>query len=268
MPVDMAALTADLAAESAELYELLSVLTEAQWDLATPAEGWTVRDQVTHLAYFDGTAVQAATDPEGFRADAAEVMAGGMDFPDRIAAEHRGLSGAEVFAWFQRERRAYLDTFAALDPGTQLPWYGPPMSAASSVTARLMETWAHGQDVVDALGVTRRPTARLRHVAHLGVRTLGWSFQVRGLPQPETTVRVELESPDGELWTWGPPDAGDRVRGTALDFCLVVTQRRHRRQSGLTVVGPVADAWLDVAQAYAGAPGPGRPFPEAEEVPA
>jgi uncharacterized protein (TIGR03084 family) len=266
MAIDMGALTADLAAESAELYEVLSVLAEPQWGLDTPAQGWTVRDQVTHLAYFDRTAVQAATDPAGFRAEADAVMAAGMDFPDRIAAEHRGLSGAEAFAWLQRARRDYLDTFAALDAGTQLPWYGPPMSAASSVTARLMETWAHGQDVADALGVVRRPTGRLRHVAHLGVRTLGWSFRVRGLPEPDAPVRIELAGPDGDLWTWGPLDAADRVRGTAEEFCLVVTQRRHRRQTGLTVVGAVADAWLDVAQAYAGAPGPGRPFPE--EVPA
>jgi uncharacterized protein (TIGR03084 family) len=268
MPVDMRALTADLAAESAELYEVLSVLAEPEWERATPAEGWSVRDQVVHLAWGDDAAVLAATEPERFRVEADADMAAGMDFPDRIVARHRGLSGAEAFAWLQRARRGYLDTFAALDPGTKLPWYGPPMSAASSVTARLMETWAHGQDVVDALGLTRRPTARLRHVAHLGVRTLGWSFRVRGLPEPDAAVRVELAGPDGDLWTWGDPGAADRVRGTAEEFCLVVTQRRHRRETGLTVVGPVADAWLDVAQAYAGAPGPGRPDPEDEEVPA
>jgi uncharacterized protein (TIGR03084 family) len=266
MAIDMGELTADLAAESAELYEVLSMLAEPDWERATPAAGWTVRDQVTHLAYFDEAATTAATDPARFRAESYELTAGGDDFPDRIAARLRELSGAEAFGWLQRARREYLDTFARLDPGAKLPWYGPPMGAASSVTARLMETWAHGQDVVDALGLTRRPTARLRHVAHLGVRTLGWSFQVRGLPEPDARVRVELAGPDGELWTWGPQDAADRVRGTAEEFCLVVTQRRHRRQTGLTVVGPVADAWLDVAQAYAGAPGPGRPFPD--EVPA
>jgi uncharacterized protein (TIGR03084 family) len=254
----MGALTADLAAESAELYEVLSVLAEPEWNRDTPAAGWTVRDQVTHLAYFDGTAVLSATDPDRFRAEADALTAGGADFPDRIAAEHRGLSGAEAFGWLQRARRGYLDTFAALDPGTKLPWYGPPMSAASSVTARLMETWAHGQDVVDALGLIRRPTARLRHVAHLGVRTLGWSFRLRGLDVPEIPVRVELTGPDGEPWTWGPEDAADRVTGPAEDFCLLVVQRRHRSQTALTATGPVADRWLDVAQAFAGAPGPGR----------
>ena len=258
MAVDMGTLTADLAVESAELYEVLSMLAEPEWGRQTPAAGWTVRDQVTHLAYFDGTAVLAATEPDRFRAEADAVMAGGVDFPDRIAARYRDLSGPEAFGWLQRARRAYLDTFAALDPGTQLPWYGPPMSAASSVTARLMETWAHGQDVVDALGLIRRPTARLRHVAHLGVRTLGWSFRVHDLPVPEAPVRVELTGPDGDSWSWGPEDAPDRVTGPAEDFCLLVVQRRHRSQTALRATGPVADRWLDVAQAFAGAPGPGR----------
>jgi uncharacterized protein (TIGR03084 family) len=259
MAVDMAALTAGLAAESADLVAVLAGLAEPDWDRVTPAAGWTVRDQITHLAYFDETATASATDPDRVRAEAAALAAEGADFPDRVAERFRSLPGAEVLAWLQRARREYLDVVAALDPSTPLPWYGPPMSAASSVTARLMETWAHGQDVVDALGVSRRPTARLRHIAHLGVRTLGWSFRLRGLPAPETPVRVELTGPDGELWTWGPEDGADRVTGTAEDFCLLATQRRHRADTGLTAVGPVATTWLDVAQAFAGAPGPGRP---------
>jgi uncharacterized protein (TIGR03084 family) len=261
MAVDLVALAADLAAESAELYEVLSVLAEPDWARETPAAGWTVRDHAAHLAYFDEAAVVSATDPDRFRAEAAELLEG--DIGERVAARFRGLSGAEAFGWLQRARREYLDVFAALDPATTLPWYGPDMSAASSVTARLMETWAHGQDVVDTFGLVRRPTARLRHVAHLGVRTLGWSFRARGLPVPEVPVRVELTGPDGEAWTWGPEDAGDRVTGTAEDFCLVVTRRRNRRDTGLTATGAVADAWLDIAQAYAGAPGPGRPPAEA-----
>jgi uncharacterized protein (TIGR03084 family) len=263
MAVDMGGLTADLAAESAELYEVLSLLAETDWHRDTPAAGWTVRDQVTHLAFFDEAATLSAIDPDRFLAETAELTAEGDDFPDRVAERFRDRSGAEVFAWLQRARREYLSAFAVLDPGTSLPWYGPPMSAASSVTARLMETWAHGQDVYDALGLIRRPTGRLRHVAHLGVRTLGWSFRLHGRPVPETPVRVELTGPGGDSWAWGPADAVDRVTGTALDFCLLVTQRRHRSATALTASGPVADTWLDVAQAFAGAPGPGRP-PTAE----
>lgn len=258
MPADLAVLTADLAAETAEVYEVLSVLAEPDWARETPAAGWTIRDQVAHLAYFDDAAVLSATDPKRFRAEADDLLAHGGDLGERVAQRFRDQSGLEAFAWFQRARRQYLDVFAALDASTTLPWYGPDMSAASSVTARLMETWAHGQDVVDTLGVVRRPTARLRHVAHLGVRTFGWGFRVHGLPVPEAAVRVELTGPAGEAWTWGPEDAAERVTGPALDFCLVVTQRRHRADTALVAGGPVADAWLDVAQAYAGAPGAGR----------
>ena len=130
MAVDMGALTADLAAESAELYEVLSVLAETEWHRDTPAAGWTVRDQVTHLAYFDEAATLSATDPDRFLAETAELTAEGEDFPDRVAERFRDRSGVEVFAWLQRARRDYLDTFAPLDPSTSLPWYGPPMSAS------------------------------------------------------------------------------------------------------------------------------------------
>jgi len=258
MAVDLAALTADLAAETAELSEVLSMLAEPTWARETPAAGWTIRDQAAHLAFFDDAAVLSATDPGRFRAEADALLALRGDIGERVAQRFRGQSGLEAFGWFQRARHQYLDVFAGLDPVTTLPWYGPDMSVASSVTARLMETWAHGQDVVDALGLVRRPTARLRHVAHLGFRTFGWSFRVHDLPVPDVPVRVELAGPDGETWAWGPDHAADRVTGPAEDFCLVVTQRRNRADTGLVATGPVAEQWLDVAQAYAGSPGTGR----------
>jgi uncharacterized protein (TIGR03084 family) len=121
-----------------------------------------------------------------------------------------------------------------------------------------METWAHGQDIADALGVVRSPTDRLRHVAHIGVGARAFSFAAHGRSTPETPVRVELLAPGGETWTWGPPDAGDRVTGPAQDFCLVVTQRRHLDDSALLIEGPVAADWMSIAQAFAGPPGPGR----------
>jgi uncharacterized protein (TIGR03084 family) len=133
------------------------------------------------------------------------------------------------------------------------------MSVASTVTARLMETWAHGLDIAGAIGQDRPPTARLRHIAHLGARTVANGFLARGLDAPAEPVRVELTGPDGDLWTFGPADAADRVTGSAWDFCLLVTQRKHRADTDLVATGPVADAWLDVAQVFAGPPGPGRP---------
>jgi uncharacterized protein (TIGR03084 family) len=133
------------------------------------------------------------------------------------------------------------------------------MSAASSLTARIMETWAHTQDIADALGVTREPTDRLRHVAHIGVGARSFSYAVRGKSVPAVEIRVELEGPDGTAWTWGPDQAVNRISGPALDFCLLVTQRRHRNDLALAIEGPAAIEWMAIAQAFAGTAGTGRP---------
>ncbi len=260
MPVDIEALVADLDAETLDLLELVEPLATADWERPTPAAGWRIGDQIAHLAYFDDAAVQALLDPDGFRVAAAEVMGRGPDFPDQVAADARALSPAQVLTWFTTARAALLDAFGAADPGARLPWYGPDMSAASSVTARLMETWAHGQDVADALGAERVPTARLRHIAHLGVATRGHSYRLRRREVPTEPVRVELDAPDGDRWTWGEPDAPERVTGPALDLCLVVTQRRHLDATALEAT-PGARDWLTIAQAFAGSPGSGRPSP-------
>ena len=159
-------------------------------------------------------------------------------------------------------RADLIATFAALDPRARLPWFGPAMSAASSLTARIMETWAHTQDIADALGVTREPTDRLRHVAHIGVGARAFSYAVHGKTPPAAEIRVELTGPDGTRWTWGPPEAENRVTGPALDFCLLVTQRRHRDDLALAIDGPAATEWMAIAQAFAGAAGPPERSPQ------
>jgi len=252
MPVSMSGLTDDLAAESAVLRALLVPLDEAGWRQLTPAAGWSLLDQVTHLAWFDEAAVRSAVTPEAFAAEQANPD------PDGVAAAYRDRSGAEVLAWFDEARFRLLTTFRALDPALRVPWYGPPMSAASALTARIMETWAHGQDVADTLGAAREPTARLRHVAHIGIGARAYSYVANGRDAPTAPIRVELAAPDGGTWTWGPVDAADRVVGPALDFCLVVTQRRHLADTAVAATGPVATEWMSVAQAYAGPAGPGR----------
>ncbi|HEX7135570.1 MAG TPA: TIGR03084 family metal-binding protein [Iamia sp.] len=257
MPVDLPALVADLEAETADLLALVEPLAPDAWERDTPAEGWRIRDQIGHLAFFDDAVVSALVDQDGFRTAAAEVMGRGPDFPDQVAADVRHLPAEEVLTWFIGARRAVVDAFGPADPGARLPWYGPDMSAASSVTARLMETWAHGQDVADALGAERAPTGRLRHIAHLGVATRGHSYRLRRREAPDAAVRVELDAPDGEVWAWGDPGAPERVTGPAVDLCLVVTQRRHLDATALVATDGARD-WLVIAQAFAGAPGPGR----------
>jgi len=253
----MAALAADVAAETAVTRGLVAGLLENGWRTPTPAPGWDIADQIGHLAYFDQVAVRAAVDPEEFRAEFAAMQATGID-PDAVAARYRDRNGAQTLAWFDEARADLLATFAAIDPGARLPWFGPAMSAASALTARLMETWAHTQDIADALGVTREPTDRLRHVAHIGVGAQAFSFIVNGKPPPAAPVHVALTAPSGAVWTWGPAHATDRIFGPALDFCLLVTQRRHRADLALTAEGPTASEWMTIAQAFAGPPGPGR----------
>jgi uncharacterized protein (TIGR03084 family) len=258
-PEAFAGLLADLADETAVVDAMLSGLPDADWSLPTPAAGWAISDQASHLAYFDDAATLAATAPERFADQTAQLAALGPDLADAIAARHRGDDPAALLRWFRAARAGLLAAFAELDPRTRVPWYGPPMSVASSATARLMETWAHGQDIADALGVDREPTMRLRHVAHLGVSTFGFSFGVHGMAVPAEPVRVDLTAPDGSRWRWGPADAADRVSGPAADFCLVVTQRRHRDDARLQIAGPVAAQWMSIAQAFAGPPTTGPP---------
>lgn len=258
MSAPLTALLADVEAETAVVEELLDRLDPSEWDRETPAAGWSVRDQISHLAFFDDAAVAAATDPERFRSDAAVLLNLGPGFPDVVAERFRDMPVPELEAWFHTARARLLGTFLTLDGKARVPWFGPEMSVMSSATARLMETWAHGQDLYDAFDLSRPPTHRLRHIAHLGYRTLGFSFSLNGRPVPDTPVCVALEAPDGSTWSWGDPDASDVVCGPALDFCLVVTQRRHVYDTRLLVTGAVAREWLSIAQAFAGAPGPGR----------
>jgi len=176
----------------------------------------------------------------------------------------RAMGGDELLQWWDGAHRAMVDAFAVADPSDRVPWYGPPMGTLSFISARLMETWAHGQDVYDALGVDRVPTGRLRHIAHLGVRARPFSYLVRGLEVPAGRIDVTIAAPDGDEWGWEIGEASETaptatVAGSALDFCLVVTQRRNVADTGLVVDGALAEDWISVAQAFAGPPGPGRP---------
>ncbi|MBB3082535.1 TIGR03084 family metal-binding protein [Geodermatophilus sabuli] len=250
--------TEDLREETRSLQDVLDTIEHQAWSTPTPAAGWNVQDQINHLAYFDEAMVLAVTDPERFRRQADELRAPGGDSPDRLVRSQRDLTPEQSAAWFGRARAALLDLATDTSPSLRLPWYGPDMSITSAITARLMETWAHGQDVAEALGVIRPPTDRLRHIAHLGVATRAFSYRLRGLPVPEVDVAVELTAPSGDVWRWGDRATAERVTGTALDFCLVVTQRRRLSDTDLSVTGDAARGWMQVAQAFAGPPGPGR----------
>jgi uncharacterized protein (TIGR03084 family) len=256
--MDLGEVVSDLRAEGDELDALVRDLGPAGWAAPTPAPGWSIAHQVAHLAWTDDVAWQAATDPDGFQAELRRVLATGAFATHIDNSAAAGAARPDLLGHWRECRARLASALQEVPPGVKLPWFGPPMSATTMATARLMETWAHGQDVADALGVTRTPTARLRHIAHLGVRTRDFAYAGRDLPPPAEPFRVQLHGPAGELWAWGPDDAAQRVTGPALDFCLLVTRRRHRADLALLAEGADADRWLDLAQAFAGPAGNGR----------
>ncbi len=253
---DAGPLIDELTAESEELDTLVADLSPGQWHMPTPAPGWTIAHQIAHLLWTDRAAVLAATDEPGFARLVASAAADPLGFVDAGAEEV--AASPDLLASWRSTRATLADALHAVPAGRKLPWFGPPMSPASMATARLMETWAHGLDVADALGVRRAPTSRLRSIAHLGVRTRDFAFTVHGLTPPAEFFHVELRGPAGERWSWGPDDAAQRVSGSAEDFCLLVTQRRPLGELDVTATGSEAQRWLTIAQAFAGPPGGGR----------
>ena len=254
---DLDVLRADLDAEHRALDDIVARLDAPSWDLSTPAEPWSVRDQIGHLAFFDEQATSAVLHPDEFAASLQAIAADVDAFVNAPLERGRSLETEEVLAWWRKARAEMLEAFGSLTSEQRVPWFGPAMSSASFMTARLMETWAHGQDVVDGLGVHRPVTKRLRHVAHIGVRARPFSYVTRGLEAPTEPVAVLLSGPDGDRWTWNE-DAEQRIAGPAVDFCLVVTQRRHVDDTDLELEGELAVEWMSIAQAFAGPPGAGR----------
>ena len=258
--MNLADLIADLADEQASLDAIVAPLDDRDWDLPTPSPRWSVSDQIGHLCYFDGTAVQAVRDPQAFMSEARQMweasLASETAGDDLTLGEFRTLPVADRLERWRDNRRRLAEAVGTLGERQRVTWYGPSMGAKSFVTARLMETWAHGQDVCDAVGAAREPTDRLRHIAQLGYITRAWTYINRGQPVPDSDVRVELTGPSGASWAWGDPvAAGDNaVCGPALDFCLVVTQRRRVADTALAVQGDHARDWMSKAQAFAGPP--------------
>ncbi|MBW2623083.1 MAG: TIGR03084 family protein [Deltaproteobacteria bacterium] len=246
----------DLTGECEALDAIVSKLDETGWETKTRFNDWTVKDEIAHVAFFDGTGKLSATDPDAF-GEHVKAMASGQAESMAQLDVLKKMEYADLLIWWRGERMAMIEALAKLNPKDRLPWYGPSMSAVSFTTARLMETWAHGQDVVDVVNGERPATNRLRHIAYLGNITFGWTFTVRQMDVPTVPVRVELTSPSGELWTWGPEDAEDIVRGSAEGFCLVVTQRRHYADTDLVITGETAEKWMSLAQCFAGPPADG-----------
>lgn len=250
-------LSADLDEEQQSLRRVLASITEAEWSRPTPAKNWTTQDQIAHLAHFDFVTRLAISQPERF-IDVRGTMTDLQTYVDHIGPANLSRTSEDMRRWWAQESEKLHEAISAADPNVRAPWFGPAMSLPSKITARIMETWAHGQDVRDALEVIAEPSPRLPHVARIGALTFPNSFTARGLDVPDQPVRVVLDTPDGHERTAGPEDAEDVVSGPIEDFCLVVTQRRHIADTSLQTVGATAAQWMEIAQAFAGPAGEGR----------
>ncbi len=246
---------ADFLTESETLHAALADLDAAAFDMPTQFKGWTINDVLVHLHFWNRAADLSASDGDAFAALAARVTA-------QFAAggSLRPIENAEIAERGPALRAAWIDTardigtrWQGMDPKTRLPWVGPSMSARSSMTARQMETWAHGFEVFDILGQTRCESDRIRNIVVLGVNTFAWSHQVHGLALPDTMPRLRLTAPSGALWTFGEDDA-NTVTGPAVDFAAVQTQTRALADTALVVTGPGARTWMTHAQCFAGPP--------------
>ncbi len=245
----------DFLAECEALHALLAPTVEAEYERTTQFKGWTVNDVLVHLHFWNRAADQSLNDSDGFMALMGEVMSGtqgGSLRPlENAKIAERGPTLLSIWHEFARDMaRRWRD----LDPKIRVKWAGPEMSVRSSITARQMETWAHGQELFDLMGVERQETDRIRNIVVLGVNTYRWAFKVRGEEPPEPMPRLRLTAPSGEAWEFGEAGSPDLIEGAAVDFCRVVTQTRNVMDTGLAMHGPVAELWMRNAQCFAGPP--------------
>ena len=248
----------DLRDEYEELDNLVTSIRDEEWQTITPFYDWTIYDEICHIAYFDNNALLATSNRNDFRKHVITLMEIIADDPRAVDLHKRVFEKTytveELIAFWRNKRNLLLKRLESSGVKDRFPWYGPDMSALSFATARIMEVWAHGQDVFDALKIKRVNTDRIKHIAHLGVTTFGWSFLNRNLELPNVPIRVELYSPSGQFWSWGPSDAMENISGAAEEFCLVVTQRRNVNDTKLNCTGDVVKQWMEIAQCFAGPP--------------
>lgn len=245
--------------ESERFNDLLKEVGDRRsFDLITDAHPWTIKDQITHLAYFDEVATLSIVSKFEFYKHLESMGRDPLALTEYVRNNYSHLSGDDAISWFHEKRLGFITVVSLRELPSRIQWYGPALSPLSLITARTMETWAHGYDIGVALGVFLPETYSLKDVCDLGVRTFRYSFVASNLEVPDETVYVELCFPWGERLTFGPRDSANRVLGPARDFALVVTQRAHYEATALEVNGPIAHLWMSNAQCFAGPPGDRR----------
>ena len=247
-----------LVQECDDLDRIIVGLTDEQWQLATPAPGWTIAHQVAHLAATFRMAGLAAADPDAFTALVSSLSSNFNANVTHALNQYLNDSNEVLFKRWQTERADAIKSLSSVPDGQVVPWLVNPLPPAILAMAGMMEAFAHGQDIADTLGVERERTDRIWFLVAFAVRVWDFGYLARNEQPPATEFRFELTGPSGDVRTFGPEDAEQRITGSAVDFCLLTTRRRHRKDLDIQATGPDADHWVDIAQAYRGPAGEGR----------
>ena len=240
----------DIAAETRALSSVVEDLTEDQWRAPTVAEGWDSHETILHLGATDWICYLTLVNPKLFVDIRTQLSKGETSVHKAVGPHVRGLQGSELWEWFLTGRSEMLRALGDTDPKARITWLGPDIGARSLATSRLLETWTHSHDLADSFGIQYPRTNRLRHIAHIGVVTREFSYVNQGLTPPKEPVRVELVSPNGDQWSWGPDDATNKVSANAYEFCKVITRRIPVAESAVETHGVLAQKWMEIAQPW------------------
>ena len=247
----------DYLAEANSLFMLLQEQPNSVFGIQTQFKSWTISDVIGHLYVFDIAALKTLESAEAFEEYFAPIrsdLSRGLSILE-IQCKYLGdLTGRALLERWRITSKSLSEAYVVADPKQRVRWAGPEMSALTCITARQMETWAHGQEVFDVLGVTRPAADRIRNICHLGVSTFSWTFINRKLPVPGLLPFVRLTSPSGDTWEWNDRNSNNCVSGDATAFAQVVTQVRNIADTTLVVTGDGASKWMALAQCFAGPP--------------
>jgi uncharacterized protein (TIGR03084 family) len=253
----------DFRDECNALAAILENAADADFSRATLFKDWTLEDIIGHLYLWNRAAGMTLENREKFQAFfvfVATHMGKGESHPEMqrrwLDENEHGIRGKALFDAWRAHYPLLADAYHGADPQLRVAWAGPDMSAQSKIIARQMETWAHGQAIFDVLGMDRHDTDRIRNIAHLGVTTYSWAFRNRGEDPPSPKPFIELSAPSGAVWAWTDQQADNAVRGSAVEFCQVVTQTRNIGDTAIALTGPTAVKWMSIAQCFAGLPNP------------
>jgi uncharacterized protein (TIGR03084 family) len=247
----------DFRDESDAIYNVLSTLSDEEFKKETLFKKWTFNDIIGHLHVWNYAANISLVDEDQFNkysVDALKILGNGGSIREFEQTILKKINGKDLLMLWKDYYSEVANNFTSADPKKRVKWMGPDMSARSSITARLMETWSHSQALYDALGIKRENKDRIKNIVVLGNNTFKWCYTVHGKPLPDETPYLKLTAPSGDVWEFNNKENENKIEGLAEEFCQVVAQVRNIKDVNLKVTGEIANQWMSIAQCFAGPP--------------